>query len=205
MSAPINYDPNTPITSQSFAEWQEQFIENFTQLNNAFQENHIALDAASGNGNHTVLEMLQREDPQATGNAELAVYSKDVEGQTDQIFIRNPANGVEYQFTNYQIYSLSATNPNQYFTFLPGKILCYFGLFTPNNPGPIKLFTLNPAIAKNILSVNFTSTVPVLGSGVTYSLNAPQNGIYKSLNVLAIGLPTMLNSDIHYYTIMANI
>ena len=193
----INYDTNTPNNKQSFAEWQEAFQQNFTQLGSAFEKNHIALDATSNAGNHTIIELLQQSGKPQVGTTEFAIYSKDVPGQTDQVFMRYAGNGTEFQFTNYQIYKVTDI---AFFTFLPGGIICYFGLFTPTQTiRPIKPLDLFPPVAKNIFSVNFTSTVPVLGSGVTYSLSSQANRV----NVYVIGNPATVNP--HYYTILANI
>jgi glutathionylspermidine synthase len=195
----INYDTNTPNNKQSFAEWQEAFQQNFTQLGSAFKRNHIALDATSNAGNHTIIELLQQVGNPQVGTTEFAIYSKDVPDQTDQVFMRYAGNGTEFQFTNYQIYSLTDTT---FFSFLPGKLICYFGLFNPSSSTKNSIF-LNPPVARNLLSVNLTSLVPVLGSGASYTIPSAQNGILKKINVYVIGNPATINQ--HYYTIVANI
>ena len=153
------YNPNTPISTESFAQWQENFIQNFTQSNNAFSQDHVPLDAASNAGNHNVIELLKRKSTQQTGVAELSLYSKNVVNQTDQIFMN--IQGSEFQYSNYQIYALPTTNT--YFTFLPGGLIVYFGLSdykTAPGSGSFKNLVLVPAIAKNVISVNFTQAVP---------------------------------------------
>ena len=201
MSSPINYDPNTPINSQSFAAWQESFIENFTQLSDAFSANHVALDAASNNGNHTVIQLLEQASAQQTGISEITVYTKNVlntageKTNQDQLFMRLPGNSTEFQFSCYQIYKL--TQPNTFFTFLPGGLIVYFGLYLYNIAAKQQILNLFPAVAKNIMSVNFTSTQQVIGSGISFSQILNPSGITTGLR-----LATIYNQ---YYVVLANV
>lgn len=158
MTNPIHYDPNTPYTKLSFADWQIQFIQNFTQLATAFAENHVPLDHATTaiRGNHTYVKMPEQTGDPQTGSQEFSIYSKDVDNQTDQLFFTYPGNTPVVQFTNYQIYSVTPTSrQTTYFTFLPGKLLIYFGTFGPFSGGSLEtnILKLNPPVAKNILSV----------------------------------------------------
>ena len=159
------YNPNTPISTESFAQWQENFSENFTQLDTAFSANHVPLEAASNAGNHNVIQLLEQASTRQTNVSEISVYTLDAPGQTDQLYMN--IQGQEFQFTNYQIYPL--TQPNTYFTFLPGRLIVYFGLFSPIGNGSSQNLYLLPTIAKNIVSANFTQAVPnvnVNGGGV---------------------------------------
>jgi hypothetical protein len=157
----INYNPNTPTAKLPYADWQIQFQQNFTQLNNAFSKNHIALDDATvaSRGNHTYVQMPEQKNIPQTGAAEFTIFTKDVESQTDQVHFVYPGNSPVVQFTNYQIYSVPPTLlQTTFFTFLPGKILVYFGTFGPfqrvgNTPN---ILVLNPPVAKNIISVQFS-------------------------------------------------
>lgn len=198
MTQPINYDPNFPLVKNSYGSWQPQFLQNFTQLALAFAQNHVPLTAASDQGNHTIIQLLEKENPQQTNVSEFSVYSKPVEysdKSTDETFMRFQGNGTEFQYTNYQIYPL--TIPNSYFTFLPGKIICYFGLLNAG-PGKFKNLPLNPPIAKNIMSANFTNTIALTFGGTASYTPIIQNGIITSLNLTA-------NNNIVYYLVMANI
>jgi hypothetical protein len=152
-----NYNPNTPTPTLPYADWQSSFIQNFQQLYTAFSRNHIPLDALANAGNHTIIELTEKQIPQITSANEIAVYTKNVPGQTDQIFIRNQGNGQEYQYTTYQLYSLGNFLPgqaNQFFTFLPGNIICIFGFSVAKT----KQITLKPPIIKNIVTC---SVVPI--------------------------------------------
>lgn len=164
MTNPINYNPNYPEIESTWADWQIQFIQNFTQLGLAFSQNHVPLDdpTVANRGNHTYIQMPEQIADAQTGAQEFSIYSKLVEGQTDQVFFTFPGNTPVVQFTNYQIYTVQPRfDPPQvtFFTFLPGGLIVYFGIFGPFNPGNKNgvfnnLLKLNPAISKNIVSVN---------------------------------------------------
>lgn len=177
MTSPINYDPNTPTVKLSFADWQIQFIQNFTQLANAFSQNHIPLndDNVANRGNHTYIQMPEQTSDPQTGSVEFAIYCKNVEDQTDQLFFQYPGNTPVVQFTNYQIYSViptagsnTKTAQTSYFSFLPGGLLVYFGTMGPFNVGKNTLF-LYPPVAKNIAGINLCTkgTTPQYTPAIT--------------------------------------
>jgi len=156
MANPINYDPNTPSVKLNFADWQIQFIQNFTQLASAFSQNHVPLNdpTVENRGNHTYIQLPQQTTDAQTGSTEFSIFSKDLENQTDQIFFTYPGNTPVVQFTNYQIYSLKDTLQQiSFFTFLPGGLLIYFGIFVTFGNDKNTLF-LNPPISRNIVSIN---------------------------------------------------
>lgn len=145
MTTPI-YDPSVPERpSDSYATSQPEFLANFISLYQAFLKNHEPI-SGTNQGVHTILELLQQTGDAQTDLNEISFYSKNVDGQTAQVFVRINNNGTAYQLTNYQIYSLNQiANQTSYFTVLPGKFLVYFGFFTSltNN-----ILNLNPPIAK---------------------------------------------------------
>ncbi len=197
------YNPNVPLITDSFADWQVDFIQNFQVLYNAFNTNHIPLDSVSNAGNHTYIELVEQESPQQVNVSEMALYTKDVIGQTDQLFMRYQGNGTEFQYTNYQIYSIDPT-PTQtfYFTFLPGGLIVFFGLYTQSGPIlPETNIYLKPEIAKNIVSVNLT---PSGNTNSTFSVAEIRNtdGIVTALSQPAFGVIT---PGTKYYTVVANI
>jgi len=199
MSNPINYDPNTPLITESFDEWQENFIQNFMQLANAFAVDHVALDAVSENGNHTNVHLVEQENPQQTGISEISAYVKQVPGQTDQLFMRLPGNGTEFQYSNYQIYTVDNLN---FFTFIPGGLIVYFGIFNyavAPGQGSKKQLRFNPPIVKNIIAVNFTSLLPVVGAGVFYSELTKD----KDTNIIPGIVINAVNNQ--YYMVIANV
>lgn len=157
MSSGIIFDPNVPQNpTDSFAFSQESLLDNFISMDFSFEQNHVPLTAASGAGNHTVIELLQQMGAQQTDISTISLYAKNVKGQTDQLFLRYQGNGPEVQISNYQIYSLPQIGSQvQYFTFLPGRIIVYFGTFSPGsffNQNPeLNRILLQPALAFNIL------------------------------------------------------
>lgn len=166
MSNPINYDPNTPVTNLSYADWQIQFAQNFQQYNIASGKNHLSVSGVTGTGNHTIVEMPEQDSDPQTGAVDFAIYTKNVDEQTDQLFFQYPGNTPVVQFTNYQIYSIvPRVAPNiaqtSFFTFLPGGLLILFGSFGPFTSSSTGSKTetdntlfLYPPVVKNVASVN---------------------------------------------------
>ena len=205
-----SFDPNVPqFNSDQLAITQPQFLRNFLTLYNAFNENHVPLNDPN-QGNHAFVELIQQLNPLQTDPGDINIYTKDVEGQTDQVFFRYQGNGQEFQFTNYQIYSLFQDPKlrTQYFTFLPGRLILYFGYFYSGFPLTYTL-KLEPGIATNIASVSTVvfGTVPSVKGQQQYKpvvKNIPENstGFYDTI-VFMGGTPSIgvLNC---YYLILAN-
>lgn len=154
MTTPTDgYNPNIPTSENNIAESQINFLNNFENLFNAFSVNHIPLNDTTSPGNHSVVELKEQLSGTTTQSQEIAIYSKKVANQTDQIFMRYGTNGKEFQITEWQIYPV---NPNgtqqQWFTFLPGGIVVYFGFVIPNKDG--FNIDINPSICSNIMGVN---------------------------------------------------
>lgn len=153
----MTYQPNTPqFPSDSLAESQKNFLANFQSLFTNFALDHVAMNTAVTAGNHSVVHLIEQDNALQTDDQEISVYTKKAAGQTDQVFLRYQNNGQEIQYTNYQIYSIPSTQfSTRYFTFLPGRIIMYFGTFQ-NLPNLI--FNLKPTVAKDVISV---STTPI--------------------------------------------
>ena len=206
------YNPNIPQRKNTLADSQIDFLNNFSTLYTAFMANHIPLDAVSGAGNHTNVQMFeqQKNDQFQTNVDEISVYCKNVEGQTDQIFLRYQGNQDEFQFSTYQIYSLPvSTVATRFFTFLPGNVIIFFGtaqVKISTSGFPLKLV---PSIAKNIITVNlcplglpnippFVTVPPVNKNKIITNINLfPNPG---SIPGIGIGFPTDL-----FFFVMANI
>lgn len=145
---PLLYNPGIPENpSDSLQESQGDLLTNFFQLYEIFSKNHVPLDAVSGSGNHSIVQLFEQNNSQQTDVGEISIYTKEIDQQTDQIFIN--VQGQEFQFTNYQIYQV---NPNYYFTFIPGKIILYFGFVTSINNN---VFAFYPPVAKKLISASF--------------------------------------------------
>ena len=201
MSNPPFYNTNTPTPELSFADWQRDFLKNFQSLGATFSVDHVSLTESSNVGNHTVIHLLEQTNSPQTGLTEISVYSKDVEGQTDQTFIRYPGNGEEFQYTNYQIYSIEPTDTQiSYFTFLPGGILVYFGQLTAK--GSIqRLLLLQPSICKNVVSVNFTPINVASLSNFPSTSTIIKNGDFITGVELGFAGPQVDQ----YYVVMGNL
>lgn len=156
---PPPYLPNVPQPKSTIDDAQPDFLNNFLQLYNAFSSDHIPLDATTNAGNHNVIRLAEQAMSLATSTSELGWYIKKVETQTDQIFFRAQGNGLELQYTNYQIYPLApivniggVVVQIPFFSFLPGGVIVYFGQIFPTTS--IFDIILNPPICASISAIN---------------------------------------------------
>lgn len=204
MTQPTGYNPNVPERpSDSFATSQPSLQLNFQSLFNVFLLNHISINDATNAGNHSIVQLLEQLNPIQTDVGEIAIYTKDAPDQTDQIFIRYQGNGQEYQFTNYQIYSINPT-PSQttYFTFLPGRLLVYFGVYNSALNVPLKIY---PPVAKNIVTVDLCPTQITSNTyqyRPTVFLTPAQNGFINEI-LVSFGIP--FSAGTFNYLVIANI
>ncbi len=173
MTNPVQYNPNVPENfSDSLDITQPDFLNNFKKLYDVFAENHVALDAGATAGNHTFIELITRLKSPQTDLGELSLYSKFVEENTNQLYMRQEGNQEEFKYTPYQIYEVEApTNKTAFFTFLPGGLIVYFG--TSTNPPIFDYFDLVPFVTKNVIS---TLICPI---GTT-PFNKPTIGIFPA-------------------------
>jgi len=210
MTSPTpQYNPEIPQRNNFIADGQTGFLDNFTTLYDAFIKNHVALDDLTNPGNHTNIQLVEQTQSISTGSQEIAIYSKKVTNQTDQLFMRYPSNGKEFQITNYQLYD-PAHIPNQqalFFSFLPGGLIVYFGTVFPTTDN-FPIF-LDPAICINILSVNLCAIAPStsinnVGTQARVEGLQSQNGKFTSVNIskASYTLP-VLNPQ--YYLIIGNV
>lgn len=199
----LNYNPNVPRITDSFAEWQPEFLMNFKQLFRAFFQNHVSLSSTSNAGNHTYIQLFEQTSPQQTNVGEFAIYTKEDDTTTDQIFMRYQGNGTEFQFSCYQIYPLTPTDSQTpFFAFLPGKVICYFGLFNQTVSVPIQnQILLNPPIARNIISVNLTG---VNNTNPASSVTLVTNNKITTALTLSTAVASVAPAT-QYYVILANI
>jgi len=159
MTAPTpTYNPKIPQPTDSIGGSQNPFLINYNQLATAFAQNHVPLTAASNAGNHNVVQLVEQPVGLTTLVSEVSLYAKDVVNQADQLYYRYQGNGTEIQYSTYQIYPLPTIPASgtvvqaQYFSWLPGNIIIYFGFFIPNSV-PFNVF-LNPSVCKTIISVS---------------------------------------------------
>ncbi len=207
------YNPNIPqFPYNSLAESQKNMLDNFQTLQSSFSVDHFPMDTASSasayTGNHNIIHLKEQEDALQTGSGEISVYTKDAPGQTDQIFLRYQNNGQEFQYTNYQIYALNPTAiQTSYFTFLPGRILLYFGQFV--NLGKQKgVLNLTPAVSTNVTSVSICPIGAAFKDAQKPSIGyiATDKGIYTGIEI-KIGSTSntgTINSP-YFYLVTANV
>jgi hypothetical protein len=162
----VFYNANIPLVDTTFDQWQKLFLSNFDQMERSFKINHVPLDDPSLTGNHTIVQLVEQASDlkMQTNIGDFAAFTRDVSDQTDQVFMQYQGNGKEFQYTNYQIYSVpDIKNGNlivqkTYFTTLPGKIIVCFGsLLSSISLRPAKVTVkLFPPVIKNIISINTT-------------------------------------------------
>ncbi len=209
------YNPQVPLPSTTIPVGQDLFLNNFGKLYDAFSVNHIPLDDPTNPGNHNVIQLLEQTDKQSTRFQEIAIYSKKVADQTDQLFMRYQGNGKEFQLTQYQIYEIpditSGTPPNaitlqkSFFTFLPGGIIVYFGRVNPTGDNfPINL---DPAICGNIISINLSpiGTSTFANSLYQSNVNLVLDSKGKYNQVLLLSSFEVQTPPNQYYAIWGNI
>ncbi len=207
MTVTPDYSPNEPQPGDALGESQPNFLNNFQSLYDAFLKNHMSLDDVSLGGKHKVVQLLEQPKAFETGPGELSIYAKNLNRQTNQIFMRYQGNGPEFQYTNYQLYSLPPDPfTARFFTFLPGKLLVYFGSIlnikfgTPDSPFSYQLF---PAIAKNIITMNFCIANSVDHPPIV-ELEPAENNVFSKILITpsTAFIPTGLDL---LYVIVANI
>lgn len=178
------YDPNIPQNrSNGLATTQPQLLQNFSALFNAFRNNHVALND-DGAGDHTLIQLIEQAQAPQTDPSEINIYCKRDADTTDQMFLRYQGNGQEIQYTCYQTYPLNPVSNgkvviNPYFTFLPGRVIVYFGYFAAL--GPVGTLNLYPSIAKNIITVSPTVALTSPLVKPTIEIPAKENGFFRSV------------------------
>lgn len=197
MTAP-QYNPNVPRPGDSIATSQPDFLNNFMALFNAFSTNHVDLENALV-GKHTIVELTAQDTNFLSNAGEISVYSRLIEEEGTQVFLKYQGTTEEFQFSCYQIYSIPPIplqfNGTQtiYFTFLPGRVLLYFGVYSNSisNLFEQSPLTLIPPVAIDVITMDFCV------SGSTPSLK-PTAAIVKENNdiisKIKLGAPSSLGS-----------
>ena len=195
------YDPQTPLQEDPISKGQPSFLTNFSTLFADFSVNHIALNDPTNPGNHSVIQLIEQSAKRTTQGQEIAIYSKKVENQTDQLFMRYPLNGKEFQLSQYQIYPLIATATQiGFFTYLPGGIIVYFGRVNPtSNEFPINL---DPAVCNNIMGINLCPIGPINPNSYQSNVSLVKVGSVYTSVTLTSNPAIPLNQ---YYIVFGNI
>lgn len=155
MTSP-RYNPNTPLITTTFADWQINFKKNFQALAIAFSQNHVGLDQPSNAGNHTYVELQNRTSSPNVGSNQFGIYCKKGVPNQPQVFMSFPGNS-EFQYSSFQIYPLPVIDLQQpYFSFLPGGVMVAFGFVAANGLTSYNI-QISPPLFKDLKTVNFTS------------------------------------------------
>lgn len=167
------YNASIPNSSDLLSNSQPQLLENFSQLNTIFQENHVAFDdaTAADRGKHTFLSMIDQVAAPTTAINELALYGKAT-GGISTLYMRKESNGTEIQMSGPDPVA-AATGTS----FLPGGIIIQWGPFSGNNAGIVNTFATafpnncwsvvatgaNVALTSNVLKVTSLTTANFTG------------------------------------------
>lgn len=200
MSTPI-YNPQIPTPNTEIPDAQVQFLSNFGSLFNIFNTNHVSLDDPTNPGNHSVIQLVEQSQSRSTLSQEVAIYSKLVEGQTDQLFMRYQSNGKEFQLTEYQIYNIPFTigDPQTtYFSILPGGLIIQFGQLFCAGKNEFNL-QINPPVKVNISGLNLGG-IGSMQVQPNVALQANSDGYFRNF-ILKSSLP-MVNQ---FYLMIGNI
>jgi len=206
------YDPNIPANRpDSLKTTQPQLQSNFQTLFDAFAVNHVSLTSSNQTpGNHLVIDLIQQLNAIETNVNEINIYTKENEDTTTQVFFRYQGNGQEFEFTNYQIYSIkpktvSSKVHTPFFTLLPGNVLLYFGSIVNNSIKQESTMRLDllPPIAKHII----TTTVCIHGSGPSQfpSVSLPPTEDEEFIKYLTFNNSNAVFFPSIDYLVMANI
>lgn len=210
MSTP-QYNPNVPRPGDSIATSQPDFQKNFLSLFNAFAQNHVDLEDALA-GKHTIVELPAQTTAFLSNAGEISTYSRSEDEEGTQVFLKYQGTEEEFQFSCYQIYSVEPVplpfggTQTIYFTFLPGRVLLYFGVYgAAIGRSPFtQQITLIPPVAKEIITMDFcaTTTTPSLKPIVT--LQVEDNGIISKINLSSASVLTSV-SGFTQYMVLAKI
>lgn len=211
---PPTYNANSPQNPQeTLDDSAVDFQVNFSKLNDNYSKNHVPLTSSTIQGNHTIIELVEQPPNSGiqTDLGEISIYTQNVADQTDQIFLEYQGNGQEFQYTNYQLYKPEDNDfQDKYFTFLPGRIILYFGQIRPTKKAT--LLDLSPYISRNIISISLCpiGTVPLFKPSV--ELPEKKNGFYHGVTLVPINRPPVgIIGPVAgvvpacYYMVMANV
>jgi len=210
---PPDYSAGIPQPKDQIKMSALPFLDNFTVLYNAFMQNHVKLDGGATAGNHTIIQMPQQSTSFQTDATEMSINGKlgpgsDVSGNptnTTQMSLKYQDNATEFPYTAYQIYPVP-NEPTQFFSYLPGGVIVYFGLKDFGSTINKNAFIMSPALCKQIITVNFSPSVAFRGWGPSVSIGTPDgHGIINAIFLKSFPPfnPTILGK--YYYVILGNL
>lgn len=209
----MSFNADTPTAQLDFDLWQVQFQANFQRMSQSFLVNHVPLENASKTGNHTIIQMPEQPEDRKiqTNIGDFAIFTRLVEDQADQVFMQYEGNQPEFQYTNYQLYTIKdrqdknkKTIQKTYFTTLPGNLMLIFGsVLIKDKKWEI---VLTPPVMKNIISVNMTTIGTFPNKAVAYEVTPIKNTVDKVDYFTSIDIMFQINKDGQpfYYLVMGN-
>lgn len=188
MTAP-QYNPNVPRPGDSIATSQPEFLANFATLFTAFATNHVDLEDALA-GKHTIVEMPAQTANFLSNAGEMSAYTRSIDEEGTQVFLKYQGTTEEFQFSCYQIYLVKPIPmpfggiQTLYFTFLPGRVLLYFGNFTDSigQFTPVQL-SLIPPVAKEIITMDFCTSTSTPSLKPVSAIIASDNDIISKIKL----------------------
>lgn len=190
----MTYTVGVPFDGQSLSNSKPQVRSNFTVLNTAFSQNHVALGAVD-QGKHKFLQMPQQGSAPVTSVDEGGLYAKIVSGVTS-LFWRQQNNGSEIRLTGVTPVALA----NGYST-LPGGLIIQWGTIVTNPPPmsfttPVLFATSNINFPNNCFHVFAQTQTTSISTSIVWSVSnisttgfslgtLPPNGV--TFSWLAIG------------------
>lgn len=169
------FTDNIPSSGQSLGQTRQAINDNFGNYYGVMSVNHYAPDDAN-KGKHKFLQMPEQASAPLTAVNELALYSKDVSGNS-RMFLRQENNGAEIQISGVT----PSISGNKGYTFLPGGFLMQWGRVTINSN-----------------SLSWPVIYPITFDLPAYSVmaNASQDRtIYISNNTLSTGMTISINTN----------
>ena len=136
----MSYNAGIPNATDYLSDSQQNIKDNFSSANTIFGNNHYAFNAASNNGKHKEIEMVNQADPTGLDLEGIIYTKKDAQAtpQSQMYYVSDGNSSDIYQLTNaiHDNYSTFSTNgeyqvgpPSLYggWTFLPGGLILQYG------------------------------------------------------------------------------
>lgn len=159
----MSYNTNIPQAASKRVISQRQIQANFTEIFNAFAENHSALGNADLQGKHNMLVLRPQVPDPATTATQNAIYNKKV-ATIPNLFFRPNNSQTPIQMTYPSLVVGIQTPPSTYFaqqySFVAGPFVFYAGIIL--NPTNGQTVTLLPATTLRYVGVcvkDFVGTV----------------------------------------------
>lgn len=132
------YQPNIPLASDRLKDSQADLQGNFQEVDLYLNVNHTAIDGTANQGKHKFVSMpLQVADPTTVAN-EICLFNKDDFSNNNQLFMRDPANGLVRQLTGFNANVTLPSTLSGYFSVGGGLYVKWFtDIFPIINPNVV--------------------------------------------------------------------